>query len=64
MRPRTTSVRLQRVMSDLASATDDRHDAVRLLAAGDDADDPSAGVTVAVPYVMFGDGVSTRVTFR
>lgn len=64
LRPRTTSVRLQRVMADLETATDDRHDAVRLLAAGDDVDDPAAGVTVAVPYVVFGDGVTTRVTFR
>ena len=64
LRPLTTSVRLQQVMADLEVATDDRHDAVRLLAAEDDADDPSAGVTVAVPYVAYGKGVTTRVTFR
>ena len=64
LRPRTTSVRLQQVMADLATATDDRQDAVRLLADEDDPDDRAAGVTVAVPYVIYGDGVSTRVTFR
>ncbi len=56
--------RLTRVISGLRRATDDRHDAVRLLGPGDDADDPASGVTVAVPYVIFGGRAAVRVTVR
>ena len=56
--------RLTRVISGLRRATDDRHDAVRLLGPGDDADDPASGVTVAVPYVIFGGRAAARVTVR
>ena len=61
---RATGTRLEQVMSGLARATDDRHDAVRLLAEGDDAGDPSAGVTVPVPYVIYDGSATTRVRFR
>ena len=56
--------RLTRVISGLRRATDDRHDAVRLLGPGDDADDPASGVTVAVPYVIIGGRAAVRVTVR
>jgi hypothetical protein len=51
-------------VGSLARITDDRNDAVRLLAPGEDADDPEAGVTVAVPYVIYGGRATTRVSFR
>ncbi len=56
--------RLSRVVSGLTRATDDRNDAVRLLAEGDDADDPTAGVTVPVPYVIYAGRATARVRFR
>ncbi len=61
---RATGTRLTRVMSGLRRATDDRHDAVRLLGPDDDADDPASGITVGVPYVIIGGRAATRVTVR
>ena len=58
-----SGTRLTRVMKGLTRATDDRNDAVRLLAEGDNADDPSAGVTVPVPYVVYGGRAAVRVRF-
>jgi hypothetical protein len=58
---RATGSRLARIVSGLRRATDDRHDAVRLLAEGDDVDDPTAGVTVPVPYVIYAGRATTRV---
>ena len=48
----------------LRRATDDRNDAVRLLAEDDDADDPTAGITVPVPYVIYGGRATATVPFR
>ena len=45
-------------------ANDDRNDAVRLLGPDDDADDPAAGVTVPVPYVIYGGRATVRITVR
>ena len=42
----------------------DRHDAVRLLGPADDADDPAAGITVPVPYVIYGGRAPVRITVR
>ncbi len=61
---RATGTRLARIVAGLRRATDDRNDAVRLLGEGDDADDPTAGVTVPVPYVIFGGRATTRVRAR
>lgn len=61
---RATGTRLTRVVSSLARITDDRNDAVRLLAPGEDADDPDAGVSVPVPYVVYGGRATARVPFR
>ena len=61
---KATGTRLTRVMSGLRRATDDRHDAVRLLGPDDDANDPASGITVAVPYVIFGGRAAARVTVR
>lgn len=55
--------RLERVMAGLSAAFNDRHDAVRLLAEGDNPKDPTAGVVVPVPYVVYGDGVTIGVRF-
>lgn len=56
--------RLERVIASLGRVTDDRNDAVRLLAEGDDADDPDAGISVPVPFVIYGGRASARVPFR
>lgn len=61
---RATGSRLTRVVDSLARITDDRNDAVRLLGPGDDADDPEAGVTVPVPYVIYGGRATARARFR
>ena len=61
---KATGTRLQRVVKSLRRVTDDRNDAVRLLAQGDDADDPTAGLTVAVPFVIYGGRANARVRFR
>ncbi len=56
--------RLANVIAGLRRVTDDRNDAVRILGPDDDADDPRAGVTVGVPYVIYGGRAATRVRFR
>ena len=61
---KATGTRLTRVISGLRRATDDRHDAVRLLGPDDDADDPASGITVGVPYVIIGGRAAVRVTVR
>jgi len=48
--------RRERVLRSLRRATDDRHDAVRVLAPGEDEEDPSAGVTVPVPGTVISGG--------
>ena len=62
--PLATGTRLEQVMSELDAQTDDRHDAVRLLSARDQAEDPEAGITVPVPYVVSGGEATTRVRFK
>ena len=61
---RAAGTRLERVVAGLGRANDDRHDAVRLLGPDDDAEDPAAGVTVPVPYVIYGGRAPVRVTVR
>ena len=56
--------RLDRLVAGVRRATDDRHDAVRLLGPDDDADTPSDGVTVPVPYVIYGGHAAARVIVR
>ena len=46
----------ERVLRALRRATDDRHDAVRLLGPGEDAEDRTVGVTVPVPDVVVTGG--------
>ena len=61
---RASGSRLSRVVAGLRRANDDRHDAVRLLGPADDADDPAAGITVPVPYVIYGGRAPVRITVR
>jgi hypothetical protein len=56
--------RLARVLAGLRRATDDRNDAVRVLLPGEDAEDPAAGVTLPVPYVIYGGRAAARVRVR
>lgn len=60
---RSTGTRLERILDGVAQLTDDRHDAIRLLTEYDDPDDPAAGVTVPVPYVIYDGSATTRVPF-
>ncbi len=61
---RAPGPRLAKVLSGLERVTDDRNDAVRILLPGDDADDPSTGVTLGVPYVVYGGRAGVRVRVR
>lgn len=61
---RAGGTRLARVIAGVRRANDDRHDAVRLLGPDDDAEDPTAGVTVPVPYVIYGGRAPVRLTVR
>jgi hypothetical protein len=56
--------RVDRLVAAVRRATDDRHDAVRLLGPDDDADTPTDGVTVPVPYVIYGGRAGVRVIVR
>jgi len=53
--------RTARLLAAIRRATADRHDAVRVLGPGEDADDPSAGVVVPAPYVMSGGRAVPRI---
>lgn len=61
---RANGTRLSRVLAGVQRANDDRHDAVRLLGPDDDAEDPTAGVTIPVPYVIYGGRAPVRLTVR
>lgn len=61
---RASGSRLTRIVAGLRRIADDRNDAVRLLAPGEDADDPTAGVSVPVPYVIYGGRAGARVVVR
>ena len=56
--------RVDRLLAGVRRATDDRHDAVRLLGPDDDADTPTDGATVPVPYVIYGGRAAVRVVVR
>jgi hypothetical protein len=61
---RATGSRVERLVAGVRRATDDRHDAVRLLGPDDDADTPTDGLTVPVPYVIYGGRAAARVIVR
>lgn len=61
---RARGTRLARILEGLRRATDDRNDAVRLLVPGEDGSDPSAGVTVPMPDVIYGGGAAARLARR
>jgi hypothetical protein len=61
---RASGPRIARLVRGLRRVTDDRHDAVRLLVPGESADDPRAGVTIPVPYVIYGGRAAARVIVR
>lgn len=61
---RAAGSRLERLVAGVARATDDRNDAVHLIGPDEDAEDPAAGVTVPVPYVIYGGRASARVIVR
>ena len=61
---RAKGSRVERLVAGVRRAIDDRHDAVRLLGPDDDADTPSDGLTVPVPYVIYGGRAAARVVVR
>jgi len=61
---KATGSRLSRILAGLRRVTDDRNDAVRILGPDDAADDPRAGLTVPVPFVVSGGRASARVKLR
>ena len=61
---RATGSRVERLVAGVRRATDDRNDAVLLLGPDDDAEDPTAGLTVPVPYVIYGGRAAARVIVR
>jgi len=61
---RASGTPLQRILAGLERATDDRNDAIRLLAPGEDDTDSSVGVTATVPYVIYGGRAAARVIVR
>ncbi len=58
---RQRGTRLERLLDGLRRATDDRNDAVRLLAPGEAADEPDAGRELAVPYVVYGGRATAEI---
>jgi len=54
--------RLRRLLEALERATADRHDAVRVLAPGEDPEDPRAGVPAPAPLVIYGGRAVPRIT--
>jgi hypothetical protein len=58
---RQRGTRLERLLGALRRATDDRNDAVRLLAPGEVADDAGAGRELAVPYVVYGGRATAEI---
>ncbi len=62
--PRSTGDRVGRLLEGLRRASADRNDAIRLLAPGELGDDPGAGRTHPVPYVIYGGRASARVRVR
>ncbi len=58
---RATGTRLERILGGLRRATDDRNDAVRLLAPGEDAEEDDAGRQLAVPFVIYGGRATARI---
>ncbi len=61
---RAPGPRIDRLVAGLRRALDPRHDAVRLLLPGEQADDPSAGRVVPVPWVVYGGRATVRVRVR
>jgi SpoIVB peptidase S55 len=61
---RAKGTRIDRLVAGVRRATDDRHDAVRLLGPDDDADTATDGLTVPVPFVIYGGRAAARVIVR
>jgi SpoIVB peptidase S55 len=59
-----TGTPVTRVLDGLARASADRHDAIRVLAPGEDEADRAAGVTVPVPWVISGGRAAPRIDVR
>lgn len=55
---------VRRVVNALETASRDRHDAVRLLAPGEEESDPKAGLAIPVPWVIYGGRAAPRVVMR
>ena len=55
---------VRRVLNALGSASRDRHDAVRLLAPGEEESDLEAGLTIPVPWVISGGRAAPRLVMR
>ncbi len=58
---RQSGTRLERLVAGLERALDPRHDAIRVFGPGDDPEDAEAGVTVPVPWVIYGGRAIVRV---
>jgi hypothetical protein len=58
---RGPGTRTARLLAAVRRATADRHDALRVLGPGEDADDPSAGTVVPVSYVISGGRAVPRI---
>lgn len=55
---------VRRVVNALEAASRDRHDAIRLLAPGEEESDPTAGLIIPVPWVIYGGRAAPRVVMR
>jgi hypothetical protein len=55
---------VRRVLGALDAAGRDRHDAVRLLAPGEEESDPRAGLVVPVPWVIYAGRAVPRIVVR
>jgi hypothetical protein len=55
---------VRRVLGALDAASRDRHDAVRLLAPGEEESDPTAGLVVPVPWVIYAGRAVPRIVVR
>ncbi|MGE3138836.1 MAG: SpoIVB peptidase S55 domain-containing protein, partial [Thermoleophilia bacterium] len=57
---RQSGTRLERLVAGMRRTLEPRHDAVRVLGPGEDPEDPEAGATVPVPWVIYGGRAVVR----